>query len=344
MRAVRFIRIIVLVLLAAGVVLLLFFKIGGLLCTLLVSAVAAYLLNRPLKRMEKRMKRPWALLVLFTLLSGVAALLAAYVMPMLFRQAADLVGYVPGVIEGAGRLLDSAGSNVGEPLASILRQAFENLNRRFAEWLGGYTISAAQGLSAGVGWALLTPVFTFYFLKDHEYFTDQLSYLVPLRYREDLHTLYGSIDRAVGQFLRGQLLVALSVAVMTTAALLIIGVPMAPLLGLICGLFNMVPYIGPLLGLVPVALVAATLGWQKILISVAAILAVQQLDNMVISPKIIGDSIRIHPVYIIAAIIAGSGLFGVLGLLLALPALIVAKEIVVFLFRKRLKKAGECRP
>ena len=165
---------------------------------------------------------------------------------------------------------------------------------------------------------------------------DQFNYLVPVRYRKDLHALYVSIDKALGQFLRGQLVVSISVAALTATGLLIVGVPNAPLLGLICGLCNLIPYIGPFIGAIPVALVAAALGWKLMLLAVLVVLVVQQLDNMIISPKIIGDSIRIHPVYIIAAIIAGSGLFGVLGLLLALPSLIILKEIVLFLFRKRL--------
>lgn len=340
-RAMRFIRIIILSLLIVGVVLLLFFRLGGLLCTLIVSAVFAYLLNKPLAAMERKIRRQWALLIIFGLLAGIAAVLSVYIVPMLFRQAAYLVSYVPKVIESAVKMLDNAGSMAGEPLASMARQAFDGFNKRAVEWLGNSTISLAQGFSAGIGWALLSPVFTFYFLKDHEYFVDQIGYLIPLRYRSDLHMLYLSIDKAVGQFLRGQLLVSLGVAVMTTAGLLIIGVPVAPLLGLICGLCNMIPYIGPLIGAIPVALVSASMGWQTVLISVIVILVVQQLDNMIISPKIIGDSLRIHPIYIIIAIIAGSGLFGVMGLLLALPMLIVLKEIILFFFRKRIRRYNE---
>jgi predicted PurR-regulated permease PerM len=335
-KAVRVVIVIIATVLAAALLIFMLFRLRGLLCTIIISIVLAYLLNKPLKAMEKRMKRPWALLIMFGVLAGTAALFLFYVAPLFVRQAADLVAYIPKLLDAVGRFLVNAGNQVGEPLTGFISQAIDGFNRRAADWLGTTTISLAQGCSAWAGWALLMPVFGFYFLKDHEHFIDQLNYLIPIRYHEDLHALYLSIDKAVGHFLRGQLLVSLAVAVMTSAGLLIIGVPNALLLGLICGLCNLIPYIGPFIGAVPVALVSIMLGWKKMLISVLVILVVQQLDNMVISPKIIGDSIKINPAYIIIAIIAGSGLFGIMGLVLALPMLIIIKEILVFLFRKRL--------
>lgn len=335
-KAVRITIIILLTVLAAALLIFVLFRLKGLFCTILISVVLAYLLNKPLKAMERHMRRPWALLIMFGALAGVTALLLYFVAPLFVRQAADMLAYIPKVIEAAGRFLENAGKQVGGPLTSFVNEAFAGFNKRAADWLGTATISLAQGCSAWAGWALLVPVFGFYFLKDHEKFTDQFNYLVPIRYHDDLHALYGSIDKAVGSFLRGQLLVSLAVALMTSTGLIIIGVPNALLLGLICGLCNLIPYIGPFIGAVPVALVAIMLGWQKMLISVALILVVQQLDNMVISPKIIGDSIRINPAYIIIAIIAGSGLFGAIGLVFALPMLIVIKEVLLFLFRKRL--------
>jgi predicted PurR-regulated permease PerM len=337
----RIIKIVILAAVCAAAAVLLWWKLSGLICTLLVSAIAAYLLNKPTRAMEKKMKRPWALLILFGSLAGATAFIIYYFIPLFFRQAADLIAYIPKVLQGAGTLLNNFGATAGEPLAGIIDQAFKGLNGRVAVWLGGATIAAAQSCSAGVGWAILFPFFTFYFLKDHEYFTDQFAYLVPIRWRSDAHALYVSIDKAIAQFLRGQLLVSLTVAVLVTIGLLVVGVPNALLLGLICGLCNMIPYIGPFIGIVPVALVSAVLGWKTMLLALLVVFVVQQLDNMIISPKIIGDSIRIHPAYIIVAIIAGSGLFGVLGLVFALPALIIFKEIVTFIFRKTLHRKKE---
>jgi predicted PurR-regulated permease PerM len=335
-RAVRVIRIIFIILVIVALFLLLIIRLSSLLCVLILSAVVAYLLNKPLRSMEKKMKRPWALLIIFGSLTIITGFFFYYVVPLFVRQAADLIAYTPKLVQAIGGLLDDAGKSAGEPLAGFLKQTFDGFNKRAADWLGSATISLAQGGSSGIGWALLIPVFAFYILKDHEYFIDQVGYLIPLKYRTDLHSLYVSIDKAVGQFLRGQLLVAISVAVMTTTGLLIIGVPNALLLGIICGLCNLIPYIGPLIGAIPVALVSLMLGWKTMLFSVMVVFIVQQVDNMVISPKIMGDSLRIHPVYIIVAIIAGSGLFGFMGLLLALPALIILKEVILFIFKKRL--------
>lgn len=335
-KVMRIIRIVAILALLAITAVLLFTRLGGLICTLIGSAMAAYLLNKPLRWIEKRIRRHWALLLIFGLLAGAAFFFFYFAVPLFFRQAADFVAYVPKVMQTISELMAAAGNSAGEPMDSILNDAFAGLNKRVAEWLGSATINLAQGSYSSLGWGLLLPVFTFYFLKDREYFVDQVGYLVPIRYKDDLHALYCSIDKSLGQFMRGQLLVAFSVALMSSAGLLLIGVPNALLLGLICGLCNMIPFIGPFIGAVPVALVSIALGWKAMLVSVLVVFVVQQIDNTVISPKIIGDSLRIHPAYIIIAIIAGSGLFGVIGLLLAMPALIILKEIIVFAFRKRL--------
>lgn len=340
-KASRFIRIAVIIVLAAALIVLLFTRLSGLVCTMISAAVASYLLSKPLKKMEKKMKRHWALLIIFSILAGATAFFFYYVVPLFFRQAADFVSFIPKVLQAVSDILDNAGKSAGAPLDGIINDALDGFNKQAAVWLGSATINLAQGSYSGLGWGLLLPVFTFYFLKDREYFIDQINYLIAIKYRGDLHTLYISIDKALGQFLRGQLMVAVSVAIMTATGLLIIGVPNAPLLGMICGLCNMIPYIGPFLGAIPVALVSIVLGWRAMLLSVVVVLIVQLLDNTIISPKILGDSLKIHPVYIIIAIIAGSGLFGIMGLLLALPMLIILKEIVIFVFRKRLYNGRE---
>ncbi len=335
-RTARNIRIIVAVVILVALAALLFTRLRGLVFTLLASAMAAYLINKPLKKIEKKIRRPWALLIMFGLMALAVFLFVYFAIPAFVRQAVDFITFMPQVMQKISDLMDSAGTNAGEPMAGILSDTFAGFSKRVADWLGGATINLAQVSYSSLGWALLLPLFSFYFLKDQEYFIDQIGYLVPIRYKNDLHTLYCSIDKSLGLFMRGQLLVALSVSLMTSAGLLLVGVPNALLLGLICGICNMIPFVGPFIGAVPVALVAISLGWKMMLIAVLVVLLVQQLDNTLITPKIIGDSLRIHPAYVIVAIIAGSGLFGLVGLLLAMPALIVTKEVIVFTFRKRL--------
>lgn len=327
---------IIVVTVLAALAALLFTRLQGLVFTLIASAMIAYLLNKPLKRIEKRLHRLWALLIIFGLMAGAVFFFFYYAVPSFVRQMADFIAFMPQLLQKFNDLVDSAGTNAGEPMAGILNDAFAGFSKRVADWLGGATINLAQVSYSSLGWVLLLPLFSFYFLKDQEFFIDQVGYLVPVRYKGDLHTLYCSIDKSLGLFMRGQLLVALSVWLMTSAGLLLVGVPNALILGLICGVCNMIPFVGPFIGAVPVALAAISLGWKMMLAAVLVVLIVQQLDNTLITPKIIGDSLRIHPAYVIVAIIAGSGLFGVVGLLLAMPALIVAKEVIVFVFRKRL--------
>jgi predicted PurR-regulated permease PerM len=337
----RIIKIVLWAAIAIVFLAILLFRLRSLASVLLISAMLAYLLHKPLKALEKKLTRPWALLIIFGLLTGFFTLLCSYIIPLFVRQAADLLGYVPKVMQGLESFLQKTGEKTGEPLSGILTQFFGNFYTRTADWMGAATLSVAQAGYSNLGWALLTPFLTFYFLKDHEYFMDQINYLVPLKYRKDVKTLLSSIDLALGHFLRGQFIVSVAVAAMTTIGFAIIGVPNYLLLGLLCGLCNMIPYVGPFIGAVPVALASAVQGWKILLLALAVVLAVQEIDNMVISPKVMGNHLKIHPVYIIIAIIAGSGLVGIIGIIFALPALIILRETTQFLFHRRLYQKSD---
>ncbi len=321
---------------AAVLAALLLYRLRSLVFVLLLSAMLAYLLYRPLKYLERRMRRPWALLVIFGLLAGFLALFSSYAVPVFVRQAAELLGTIPRVMETLQGFLSRMAQRSGEPFGDFVNQSFDKLYARTTDWLGTATLGAAQSGYSNVGWVLLVPFITFYMLKDHGFFLDQLQYLVPVRWRADAGKLLGSIDLSLGHFLRGQLLVSIVVMAMMTVGLAVLGVPNYLLLGLLCGVFNMIPYVGPFLGAAPVALSAAVCGWQTLVLALILVLVVQQMDNMVLSPKIIGDNLRIHPLYIIVAILAGSGLLGFVGIVFALPLLIILRETVQFLFRRRL--------
>lgn len=311
-------------------------RLQALACVLLISAMLAYLLHKPLHSLQHRLSRGWALGILFGLMVGFLALFFGYAVPVFVRQAAELLGSVPSVMESLQRFVSQMALRGGEPFGNMVDQSFAKIFARITDSLGNATLSIATNGSGSIGWALLVPFLTFYMLKDHEFFLDQINYLVPVRWRGDISKLMASIDVSLVHFLRGQFLVSLADAVMMTVGLAILGVPNFLLLGLLCGITNMIPYVGPFLGALPVALSAAVVGWQTLVISLALIVVVQQIDNMVISPKILGDNLQIHPMYIILAILVGSGLLGFVGIVFSVPMLIIAREVGQYWFRRKL--------
>jgi len=180
---------------------------------------------------------------------------------------------------------------------------------------------------------LLGFVIAFYLLKDVEYFSnlyhEGTSLLFNRRHNEKLSGFIADINQVVSNFMRGQLLVALIVGVCSSIALYIVGLDFAVLVGMTAGLCNIIPYFGPLIGSILAVMVGLLTGTPlKALLAVAALVIVQQLDGNIISPKIVGDSVGLHPVFVMLSIVIGGSLFGLLGMLIAVPAAGIIKLLL----------------
>jgi predicted PurR-regulated permease PerM len=187
-------------------------------------------------------------------------------------------------------------------------------------WIGSL---AASGYHVAVGLLglLLIPILTVYLLKDIDRLREWLVGLVPPRVREDLLSPLREVDAALSKFVRGQLMVAACLAALYSIGLVATGTPLGLTLGLFAGAVSFIPYLGLILGLVP-ALVLNFVehGSLPLLLGVVATFAIAQfLEGNLITPKIVGESVGLHPVVVILAVIAGGTFFGLSGMLLALP-------------------------
>jgi predicted PurR-regulated permease PerM len=172
---------------------------------------------------------------------------------------------------------------------------------------------------------IIVPVIAFYMLKDSEYFKNQFLLLLPKTKRMKFILLLRDIDNVFGKYIRGQIIVGSFVGVFTTIALIIIKVKYAFVLGIFAGISNIIPYFGPFIGIVPTILFALLDSTGKALYAAGAFILIQQVESGLLTPRIIGKSVGIHPVYVIMALIAGGKLLGVIGLVLAVPALAAIK-------------------
>jgi predicted PurR-regulated permease PerM len=168
---------------------------------------------------------------------------------------------------------------------------------------------------------VLVPVVTFYLLRDWDVLVAGVRKLLPPAIEPTVSDLAREIDEVLGAFIRGQFLVMLALGLIYTGGLLAIGLDLAFAIGMLAGILSIVPYLGTLVGVVA-ALVASTFQFQDF-IHPALALAVfgvgQTLEGMVLTPKLVGDKVGLHPVAVIFAVLAGGQLFGFLGILLALP-------------------------
>jgi predicted PurR-regulated permease PerM len=203
------------------------------------------------------------------------------------------------------------------------------LLRSFVSSVAQETIKFVLDLASGVLWLIFVLVMTFYLLKDADRIIEQLGLLTPPDYREDFVYLRQQITEVWHAFLRGQLVLAIVIALVTTAGCIALGIPYAPVLGLLAGLLEVVPSIGPVIAAVPAILLALfqenpILGlsnfWYAVLVA-GMYIVIQQVENNLLVPRILGRSLNLHPILVLVGVVIGGSLGGVLGILLAAPTL-----------------------
>ena len=189
----------------------------------------------------------------------------------------------------------------------------------------------------------LIPILTFYLLRDWDQLIAHLGVLVPDSQRDTVFALARETDEVLGAFLRGQLLVMIALAIIYSLGLSLVGIKFAIAIGVVSGLVSFVPYLGFVFG---IGLAAMTVALEPnplwLLLGVVATFTVAQvLEGTVLTPKLVGDRIGLHPVLVIFAIAAGGQLFGFFGILLALPAAAVLSVLVRFAYDRYLKEHPE---
>lgn len=192
-------------------------------------------------------------------------------------------------------------------------------------------------------------VLSFYLLKDADRFMQRIEQSIPAAYRNDFERITLELDQVWAGFLRGQVLLALIIGVVTTLALAILGVRGALLLGLLAGILEVVPTIGPILAMIPAVLVAFFQGstnWPIdnlafALLVVLTYFGIQQLENHIVVPNVLGASVRLPPVLVLAGTVVGASLAGILGIFLAAPVIATARLFFRYVLFKLLEPLPE---
>ena len=316
-------------LLAAVAAGLLLYLIAPILTPFLLSAVLAYICLPPVDRVARKLPR-WlaAAIVMALLVIGLAAL-ALIVLPMVERQFVAFLQRVPEYLDWArARVLPWLSGTLGVELnldMEHFRQAVADSLRTDSDFVRTLLPRITTGGMAIVGFfttVLLMPVVLFYFLRDWHDIVRRIDNLIPRRLHPGARNIAGEIDRVLGEFLRGQLLVMMLMAAYYAAALWIAGLEYALPIGILSGLLVFVPYLGALVGL----LLGTLAGFNQFdgmlgLVGVWVAFGIGQLlEGMVVTPWLVGNRIGLHPVTVIFALLVFGKLFGFFGVLLALPA------------------------
>jgi predicted PurR-regulated permease PerM len=309
---------------------------------LLLAVVVVYVLNPVVTALERRgVPRAAGAGVVYVLFICVVALAVSLLVPLVTRQVGQVVDHFPTYVADAQDQIRRVAARFGqEPNFRLDADQVRNWlaagdNRqavtRYLTGLRSFTTSLLSGLIIFV----IGPIMAFYLLVDLPRLQRGAMALVPPGRREEMRSLMDRISQAVGGFFRGQLLVALFVGVASSIGLWAVGLPFWLLVGIVAGVFNLVPLIGPFIagGL---AVVIALVGGEPLTALWAALvlLAVQQLDNHLISPNVMSRTVQLHPVVVMLALLVGASFAGLFGMLVIVPLVAVAKIVFLYLWSR----------
>ena len=184
-----------------------------------------------------------------------------------------------------------------------------------------------ESLADTVSRLSLMIMLSFFFLCERDHLLLRLEWLIPQRFRATLIRAGNALNRELRLYLQGQLMIALLVGMLAVVGLWIAHVRSALVLGMIVGLFNMVPYFGPFIGGAPAVLIALGDGWQKAVLCLGVLVVVQQLDNALLSPRVMGGITGFSPAIVLLALDLGAAMGGIVGMLAALPVLLSIRTI-----------------
>lgn len=297
----------------------------------LLCALLLMLLALPLCRMLERRLPPGAAAAVSLAMLFVGAVLALMLLvPPLSRQLQQLSAALPALVaqlqglwERFSRFL-AAYDLDPEPLRTgLFASMADRAGSALSTLLGGVT-----RFLSGVGRVLLAPLLAYYLLRDRKFFAMELLLLTPPAYRAPSMRAMRIIRKEMSAYFRGQLILSGTVGVMTALALLLTGTPAWLLLGALMGVMELVPYVGPFIAGTPAVLLALQSGIPRALLTLGAILLVQQAEAAFLSPRFLGSAARLHPMAVLLLVSAGGVLGGTLGMLLVIPGTILLRGVV----------------
>lgn len=311
---------------------------------LIISGFLYYMLNPILKLFMKikigrfKMNKGVASLLIVLLLILIIIWGIASLIPPVVSEITQLVNHLPQTVSGLQNLLNQTVKN--SPLKHVDMTTYY---KQFDHQLAAYAQKVLKGLSGRVGdligvatnitvVTITVPVMLFYMLKDGSKLAPSIQKWLSPHHAKEVSELLSKMNDTLSSYIAGQVIECIFVAVFTSIGYLIIGEPLALVLGIAAGLCNLIPYVGPYIGIAPALFVALTMAPEKIIWVIVVVIVVQQVDGNIVYPNIIGKSLKIHPLTIIMLLLAAGHIAGIGGMILCIPFYAVLKTIVEYMF------------
>jgi predicted PurR-regulated permease PerM len=338
----------VLVLLSMGLLLAVLLVARGALFPFVISAIIAYLLLPSVRLIETRVlafkrwpgaRRVAAILFVYLVAALAAVGSLAAIIPEAVRQATEFVDSVPTLFTDARETLEGWNRQYVERVPEGVRdQIQEKLESggdiliQAAQTIVVRTLGTVVNLFTVVLGLAVVPIFVFYLLKDRDATVSGFYALLPAAAKRHVRNVVDIVNRVLGAYIRAQLTLALFVGVIISVGLFALGIPSALLLGIIAGLFELVPVVGPLLGTIPGLLVVLAVSPGDLVWVLLLYVGVQAVQNVFLVPRVQGSAVNIHPAIIMVIIVVASEVAGLWGVIVAVPLAAAARDVFRYFY------------
>lgn len=324
----------VIVFLLIFIIILIIYLSRSIIQPLMISLILAYILNPLVKGLTRRgLSKRISVIISLLLLIGFLAVIFYYVIPGIIR---DLMGILYNSNEYKSSIAKYIGTfkldGIPAYLKNVLNSNIIKIQNMGIKYLNNF-FNALLNFTMELPTYVLTPIFIYYFLMDSEHFIKLIKGLIPVNIRGKASELWNEVDKVLSSFIRSQLILSLIISLMTFAAMLVLNIKFPIIIAFINGITNIIPYFGPVIGFLPAFLAAISQSVNKAILVTVAFVIIQQVESSVMAPKLMGDTLGIHPVFIIIIILLGGKYFGGWGLLLSVPLAAILKVIIKYVVR-----------
>ena len=322
----------------------------GALPAFFIGLALAFVLDPAVTFLARRGVPRWAgVLVMYAALVAVIWGIVAYALPPITQQARELVEQLPQLGAAVGDLEQALidwyeGLPLPEDLRSLIDEQLAASGQALADFLSGLlapTLTALLRAATFLLGLVVIPVWLFFVLKDRDRFTRSVAGAMPPSWRADVENALALLGRVGGRWVRGQLLLGLSVFVATVIGLGLLTVvgftefgQFTLILALIAGVLEWLPIIGPIVAAVPAILIGLSIGLPAAIAAAILYTGIQQLENHILVPKVMGDAVDLHPAVMIMSLVIGGALFGIGGAILAAPTVAAGRDLYRYGFHR----------
>ena len=307
----------------------------------ILSGLLFYLLNPLVDLMEKyKINRVLAISIIFVVIAILLIWGLAVAIPNLQHQVVTFARNVPSYLEDADKVINVlVTKRLPDDFRPQLEQVLANFSSQATSWASDISSRAVNWLSALISATsqvivalIIMPFMLFYLLRDGKGLRDHITQFLPTKFREPVGKILTDVNQQLSNYVRGQITVAVIVAIMFIIFFKIIGLRYAVTLGISAGVLNLVPYLGSFLAMIP-ALVLGLIAGPVMLLKVIIVFIVEQtIEGRFVSPLILGSQLNIHPITILFVLLTSGSMFGIWGVLLGIPIYASAKVVISAIF------------